>query len=105
MKVKLPRPYLSDLCISPKHRRRGLAKALVEKSEHFCKQQQQQQQVQSKSNSNIFLWIRVHESNKAALQMYESLGYHEVKRELDESSQKAKDAKEIVLTLRKDLTV
>eukprot|EP00536_Pseudo-nitzschia_multiseries_P017274 jgi/Psemu1/224356/e_gw1.1468.2.1 len=33
--MKLPRPYLSDLAVDPRHRRKGLARKLVEASERF----------------------------------------------------------------------
>ena len=55
----LPRPYLSDLAVDPNYRRRGIAKALVLHCEEF---------VQSIPRSD--LWIRVQESNEAAISMY-----------------------------------
>ncbi|KAL3897881.1 MAG: hypothetical protein SGARI_006812 [Bacillariaceae sp.] len=92
-KFQLPRPYLSDLCISTEYRRKGLAKALVEASEHFCK-----------SHNHNELWIRVHETNEAALQMYrQGLGYDIASKALDETSKKAIEQKLMICTLHKSL--
>ncbi len=62
----LPRPYLSDLAVDPKHRRRGLARALVAKCEAFVQDSCRETQ----------LWIRVEEANGAAVSMYATLDYH-----------------------------
>ena len=61
---KLPRPYLSDLCIDPEYRRQGLAQTLVLECESF---------IQSIPREELF--IRVEESNEAAVAMYQKLGY------------------------------
>ena len=57
--IKLPRPYLSDLAVHPKYRRRGVAQALVEACEAFVV-----------NIPRTELYIRVEESNEAAVQMY-----------------------------------
>ncbi len=63
--IRLPRPYLSDLAVHPGYRRRGIAKALVEACEDFCRNIPRQE-----------LYIRVEESNQAAMDMYmEKLQY------------------------------
>lgn len=63
-KLKLPRPYLSDLCIHPDFRRRGIAHRLVQACEEFICQIPKQE-----------LWIRVKEENVAAINMYKNLEY------------------------------
>ena len=59
-----PRPYLSDLAVSPSFRRRGVALKLVnecEKEVTFWEKDQ--------------LYLRVEEKNAGALKMYSDLGY------------------------------
>ena len=71
-KTKLPRPYLSDLAIDPNHRRRGLARLLVEASEEFVLG------TDGGKGGSPFgeLWIRVASDNAAALGLYrDKLGY------------------------------
>jgi ribosomal protein S18 acetylase RimI-like enzyme len=63
-KPKLPRPYLSDLAVHPDHRRRGIAKALVKASEEFVR-----------GIPRTELFIRVEETNEAAVTMYDHLEY------------------------------
>jgi ribosomal-protein-alanine N-acetyltransferase len=54
-----------NLAVAPSNRRKGIAKALVSASlEHVC--------------GNVFLEVR--ESNLAARQLYESIGFKEVNR-------------------------
>ena len=70
-KLKLPRPYLSDLAVDPIHRRKGLAKMIVEASEEFV-------QSDKVGDGAPFdeLWIRVAADNEAALALYrDKLGY------------------------------
>jgi ribosomal protein S18 acetylase RimI-like enzyme len=57
--IPLPRPYLSDLAVDPKYRRRGIAQALIERCENFIKDIPKPE-----------LYIRVAETNEAALAMY-----------------------------------
>lgn len=59
-----PRPYLSDLCVHPDYRRKGIARLLVEAAEEFCREEE--------------LYIRVEANNLAAVQLYRSMGYEEV---------------------------
>jgi ribosomal protein S18 acetylase RimI-like enzyme len=63
-----PRPYLSDLCICPKYRRKGIARSLIQACEDFC--------VEQISREEVF--IRVEKNNVAALDMYTSMGYYDV---------------------------
>jgi ribosomal protein S18 acetylase RimI-like enzyme len=62
-----PRPYLSDLAVHPDHRRKGIAKALIETSEKFCEG----------INRNE-IYIRVEKINTAALSMYQALNYFRI---------------------------
>lgn len=63
-KIKLPRPYLSDLCVDPDFRRRGIANRLVRACEQF-----------TQDIPRTELWIRVKEDNAAAVEMYKSMNY------------------------------
>jgi ribosomal protein S18 acetylase RimI-like enzyme len=104
-KLKLPRPYLSDLAIDPNHRRKGLARMLVEASEEFvCG-------TATKETPFGELWIRVASDNDAALGLYQGkLGYSmaqwstgdEPKPKRSKENNKTEDEPEI-WTLRKDL--
>lgn len=71
-----PRPYLSDLCIDPKFRRLGLAKALIRESEQFCRKLPRP--LHSAQAEIPELFIRVERSNKAAVSMYREMGYTNV---------------------------
>jgi ribosomal protein S18 acetylase RimI-like enzyme len=66
----LPRPYLSDLAVDPEYRRRGIAKSLVQRGESFL------QEIAVPPGEELF--IRVEESNQAAISMYKGLGYETV---------------------------
>jgi len=61
-----PRPYLSDLAVDPKYRRRGIAKALIQKCEDVV-----QDFMKSKE-----LYLRVERDNQPGLSMYDGLGYN-----------------------------
>jgi ribosomal protein S18 acetylase RimI-like enzyme len=63
----LPRPYLSDLAVQPEYRRRGIAKSLVQRGEYFLRTVPREE-----------LFIRVEETNQAAISMYSGLGYETV---------------------------
>ncbi|CAJ1958980.1 unnamed protein product [Cylindrotheca closterium] len=63
-KIKLPRPYLSDLCVHPDFRRRGIANRLVKTCEEFTKQIPRPE-----------IWIRVKGDNNGAIEMYKNLDY------------------------------
>lgn len=63
--VQLPRPYLSDLAVKPEYRRRGIAQALIEEGEKFIR-----------SIPRKELFIRVEESNEAAVRMYTQKLYY-----------------------------
>jgi ribosomal protein S18 acetylase RimI-like enzyme len=105
-KLKLPRPYLSDLAIDPNHRRKGLARMLVEASEEFVSG------TTSGTKEGPFgeLWIRVASDNDAALGLYQGkLRYSlaewttgEEPKPKPKENNKTEDEPEI-WTLRKDL--
>ena len=59
-----PRPYLSDLAVHTGWRRKGVARALIQKCEE-----------KAKTWKKCELYLRVEEKNQPALQMYHSLGY------------------------------
>lgn len=77
-----PRPYLSDLCIHPDFRRKGLARALIKACEDFCVQLPKPEHLWSDQNSDNAdlpeLYIRVEATNAAAIDMYRSLGYNAI---------------------------
>merc|ERR1712238_439209 len=84
LKVKLPRPYISDVVVDINHRRQGLARKLIQKGEQFIVYATQQQKEKKKEDNNHELftttytdvWIRVEETNTAALELYQNrLGY------------------------------
>lgn len=79
-----PRPYVSDLCVSPSIRRQGIANKLVQFCEEFC---------QEIGKTEVF--IRVERKNLAALTLYQNLGYVEIENNLDDT--------ENVVVLRKPL--
>jgi len=69
--IKLPRPYLSDLCVHPNFRKQGVAYALVRQCQNFVKQQMEN------STKEKCLYIRVEEDNIGAVRLYENLGYEQ----------------------------
>jgi ribosomal protein S18 acetylase RimI-like enzyme len=83
LKIKLPRPYISDLTINNHHRRQGLAKLLVTESEQFVMDRYNNNNKKKKNgvdvddvDIDIDIWIRVEENNIAALKLYQTaLGY------------------------------
>ncbi|OEU07238.1 hypothetical protein FRACYDRAFT_251280 [Fragilariopsis cylindrus CCMP1102] len=79
LKIKLPRPYISDLTINNHHRRQGLAKLLVQESEQFVIDRYNNKKKENGVDvvdDDIDIWIRVEENNIAALKLYQNaLGY------------------------------
>jgi ribosomal protein S18 acetylase RimI-like enzyme len=74
-----PRPYLSDLCIHPDFRRRGIATVLIQACEEFCVHLPRHRWSDQSSDSELpELYIRVEATNAAAITMYEKLGYKAV---------------------------
>ena len=63
-----PRPYVSDLCISPQWRRKGIAKAIIQESEKYSREVLHKEDI----------YIRVESTNQQALNLYESLGYRQI---------------------------
>ena len=100
-KTKLPRPYLSDLAIDPKHRRRGLARRLIEASEEFVQSGTDADREDSKKPPFDELWIRVASDNDAALGLYKGkLGYSLAEWSTGEEGNSDDQAE--IFTLRKD---
>lgn len=100
-KLKLPRPYLSDLAIHPNHRRRGLARMLVEYAEDFVLGISS-----SDSDKAPFdeLWIRVASKNEAALGLYkDKLSYSFAEWTTGEEVKTTNTGEPEIWTLRKDL--
>ena len=63
-----PRPYLSDLGISPPHRRRGVGEQLVTACERW-----------TLARGYDKLYLKVEKKNAAAVSFYSSLGYEKTK--------------------------
>lgn len=59
-----PRPYMFNVAVNPKFQRKGIAKALVSSCEEVARAWGKPQ-----------VWLKVRSSSKAAVAMYESLGY------------------------------
>jgi len=84
--IQLPRPYLSDLAVHPNYRRKGVAKALIQACEDFIRTIPRKE-----------LYIRVEETNAAAVDMYmNKLNYQ------SQGVEETKDKKR-VMTLHKVL--
>lgn len=62
------RPYISNLCVSKKYRRRGIAGTLLSAAEY----------VASAVWGYDTVFLHVHENNKKALDLYRSAGYLEI---------------------------
>ena len=73
--INLPRPYLSDLCVHPRYRKKGIAQALVIQCQDFVLQQNAKEVMNSDNGNEKRLYIRVEEDNTPALLMYQKLGY------------------------------
>mmetsp|Transcript_22564 Transcript_22564/g.24908 ORF Transcript_22564/g.24908 Transcript_22564/m.24908 type:complete len:253 (+) Transcript_22564:134-892(+) len=63
--VDPPRPYMSDLAVHPDHRRKGIARSLIETCEKLAQEQY----------SSIVMYIRVENKNQVAVKMYERYNY------------------------------
>lgn len=79
-----PRPYLSDLCVAPSVRRRGVARSLVKECEEFSRRLAQRKR-QEESAALAEIYIRVERTNEAAVKMYTEMGYQEIENHLDDS--------------------
>ncbi|EFN55373.1 hypothetical protein CHLNCDRAFT_134424 [Chlorella variabilis] len=64
------RVYVSNIAVLPRHRRRGVASALLAQSER-----------QARLWRRDSLWLHCELSNKPALELYHSMGYQEVRRD------------------------
>ena len=82
-----PRPYVSDLCISPQWRRKGIAKAIIQESEKYSREVLRKEEI----------YIRVESNNQKALNLYESLGYRQI--------HNPDSPKKLIFLLRKELRV
>ena len=85
-----PRPYMCNLAICPKWRRKGIAKALVQQSEDNAATQW--------GKTEMFLKVR--EANDAAINMYKNLGYDVQSIEIEEMRGKPPQS---VLLMKKEL--
>jgi ribosomal protein S18 acetylase RimI-like enzyme len=63
-RIDPPRPYLSDLAVHPDHRRKGIARSLVQACEEQTRQMGKER-----------LYIRVEIDNAPAVRMYKGMDY------------------------------
>lgn len=96
-------PYMCNIAVHKDYQRMGIATALVEK----CEEQVQDWISTSDNGSSsstdtatalsCSLYLKVRQSNKAAVSMYDKLGYRSIGQEMDEKTNS------IVLIMRKEL--
>lgn len=66
-----PRPYLSDLAVDPRWRRKGVARHLIHKCEYVARDEMEKPH----------LYIRVEHNNTVAISMYTGLNYEALQHE------------------------
>lgn len=71
-----PRPYISDLCVTPDFRRLGIGQMLVKRCEQFCQESGFEK-----------VYVRVNSTNEAASRMYKKLGYQDHSHPLETSEE------------------
>ena len=94
-------PYLCNLAVDPSFSRRGIASALVKQCESQVREWYHSSSTDDDDDDSDrispSLHLKVRESNTAALQMYDKLGYHCYLQE------KEKKTGETVIAMRKEL--
>jgi ribosomal protein S18 acetylase RimI-like enzyme len=86
-------PYMCNVAVDEKYQRRGIASALIAR----CERQVEDWYVQTGGQISCSLYLRVRESNTAAVRMYSKLNYTSILQEKD------KKTGEKLLVMRKEL--
>ena len=86
-------PYMCNVAVDEKYQRRGIASALIAR----CERQVEEWYEQTRGKISCSLYLRVRESNVAAVSMYTKLNYTSITQEKD------KKTGENLLVMRKEL--
>jgi ribosomal protein S18 acetylase RimI-like enzyme len=86
-----PRPYMFNVAVDPKWRRKGIARALVLACESFARTAWEKPQV----------YLKVRDTSKEAIAMYESLGYIQKFARVERLNNKYQN----LITMSKDITI
>jgi ribosomal protein S18 acetylase RimI-like enzyme len=86
-----PRPYMFNVAVGPKWRRKGIASALVLACEKFARTAWGKPQV----------YLKVRDTSKAAISMYESLGYTQRSARVERLNSKYQN----LIVMSKDITI
>lgn len=90
-------PYMCNIAVDGTYQRMGIASALVKQ----CEEQVREWVCNNSNSENILscsLYLKVRQSNNAAVSMYDKLGYRSIGQETEEKT------KSVVLIMRKQLS-